>query len=84
MKDITSNLSESNYTKLLLCNNTSVFSPYSDPSFWANRDRTRDDFYRNEGYYGYNGIPPFSNGFIVMICIFFAFIGAGFQYLAAT
>jgi DnaJ family protein C protein 4 len=59
-------------------------NPYHDPSFWANRDRRRDEYYYERSYYGVDGVPRLSNGTIMMFCIFFSLIGVGTQYILIT
>ncbi|XP_063915192.1 dnaJ-like protein 60 isoform X2 [Zophobas morio] len=59
-------------------------NPYSDPHFWANRDKARDEYYRQHPYYGIDGIPRLSNEAIIFFCIVFSLIGMGLQYIAIT
>ncbi|XP_014665942.1 PREDICTED: dnaJ homolog subfamily C member 4-like [Priapulus caudatus] len=44
---------------------------FHDASFWENRKKSEDKFYRNKSYYGIKGLPRLPNFVIVIgICIF--------------
>nr|CAD7463448.1 unnamed protein product [Timema tahoe] len=55
---------------------------FRDGSFWENRDRSKDNFDQNKGYYGFRGINRVSNARIALLCFIFAGCGVYLQFLA--
>ncbi|VEN35050.1 unnamed protein product [Callosobruchus maculatus] len=58
--------------------------PWKDPSFYANRDRSRDKFYEQDPYYGIKGVNRMSNKSVVMICIALTVFGLSLQVFAVS
>uniref|UniRef100_A0A1B6DZU7 J domain-containing protein n=1 Tax=Clastoptera arizonana TaxID=38151 RepID=A0A1B6DZU7_9HEMI len=56
--------------------------PFRDPSFYENRDRSKDDENKNQPYYGIKGINRVSNKTLVLFIAVFTFFGVGLQVLA--
>nr|CAI5868795.1 unnamed protein product [Callosobruchus analis] len=59
-----------------------VHDPWKDPSFYANRDKSKDKFHEQDPYYGIRGIKRMSNTGIVLICLAFAAFGVAVQVFA--
>ncbi|KAK4886704.1 hypothetical protein RN001_002975 [Aquatica leii] len=53
---------------------------FDDPSFWKNRDKSRDYQYQDDSYYGIPGFQRLSNGFIASICVFFTLLCSAVQF----
>lgn len=49
--------------------NEFCYSPWDDPSFYHNRDRSQDVFYKNRPYYGIKGIKKQSNGTVAFVIV---------------
>nr|CAD7573691.1 unnamed protein product [Timema californicum] len=54
---------------------------FRDGSFWENRDRSKDNFDQNKGYYGFRGINRVSNARIALLCFIFAGCGVYLQFI---
>lgn len=59
-----------------------AYRAWSDPSFYANRDRSKDYYYRDKPYYGVKGVKRMSNGMFVLFIFGFTAVGVGLQVLA--
>lgn len=55
------------------------FSPWKDPFFYANRDKTKDQYYEQKPYYGVNGINRLPNNMIAFFCVMLTVIIVGLQ-----
>lgn len=59
-----------------------LFSPWMDPSFYRNRDKSKDSFYESQPYYGIRGVNRVSNRTVATLCIIFATVIVCLQFLA--
>lgn len=59
-----------------------VYKAWQDPSFYANRDYSKDSFDKDRPYYGIKGIKRMSNSVLVLLLVGFTAIGVGLQVLA--
>ncbi|XP_056642315.1 dnaJ-like protein 60 [Diorhabda sublineata] len=55
---------------------------WSDPTFYNNRDKSKDKFYEERPYYGIRGKGKVSNFTVVAVCIALASFVVGLQALA--
>ncbi|CAG9826708.1 unnamed protein product [Diabrotica balteata] len=55
---------------------------WTDRTFYANRDRSKDDMYMQKPYYGIKGQERVSNFKVVVICLTLASFVVGLQFLA--
>uniref|UniRef100_A0A6P7F0C5 DnaJ-like protein 60 n=1 Tax=Diabrotica virgifera virgifera TaxID=50390 RepID=A0A6P7F0C5_DIAVI len=55
---------------------------WTDNTFYANRDRNKDDMYMQKPYYGIKGQERVSNFKVVVICLALASFIVGLQFLA--
>lgn len=58
------------------------FSPYDDPFLYRNRDKSQDNFYKRQPYYGVGGIEKLPNRIVALFCILIAGFGLFLQILA--
>lgn len=57
-------------------------NPWNDPTFYRNRDRTKDKYYSEDPYYGIAGVNRVSNSTIVALCLLVAFFAISMQVFA--
>lgn len=52
-----------------------------NPSFWENRDKSKDKYYEGQPYYGIRGVQRVPNRIIVAACLIFAAFGVCLQII---
>ncbi|XP_065159131.1 dnaJ-like protein 60 isoform X2 [Atheta coriaria] len=57
-------------------------NPMDDPSFFRNRDKSKDKFYESKPYYGIKGLPRMSNSVILVAVLLIMAVGMTAQVLA--
>ncbi|XP_022918344.1 dnaJ-like protein 60 [Onthophagus taurus] len=63
-------------------NPVSQRTPFDDPIFWHNRDKSQDKYYETKPYYGIKGLKKLPNVVIVLICLLVTLIGVVLQVIA--
>ncbi|CAG9819687.1 unnamed protein product [Phaedon cochleariae] len=53
---------------------------WNDKSFYENRNKSQDDYYKSKPYYGINGIKRTSNFRVLISCLFIATLAVGLQF----